>query len=238
MEFQPVNLRTLPVDPRTLQVPEYIDRSRNPALAYTLQVPRADISNIPFYNPDEIVDLQPPSYEQKTTSYTKYPEPSVDLQAPTEGSWNPNNDPNLYYDNVPILIDLDTPTNLYPKKYSKDSYEKKYSVEPKKEIIVKPATSDELVQIQKTVNKLAKLENQKQIRDKKVSKKSKKSIRTAASEPESAYSNFNDNRVDHLSASMIQSLGVKTLPGERFQFHMHGHSGPNSYMWGFDTGKG
>ncbi|KAI4465354.1 insect cuticle protein [Holotrichia oblita] len=36
---------------------------------------------------------------------------------------------------------------------------------------------------------------------------------------------------------MIHSLGVKARPGERYQFHMHGHKGPNSYKWGFDTGK-
>ncbi|KRT85281.1 hypothetical protein AMK59_265 [Oryctes borbonicus] len=198
-------------------------------------------SNVPFYNPETIADLQPPHVSnQQLPPYFEYPEPSVDLQAPTEGSWNPNNDPNLYYDNVPVLIDIENPTNLHPKKFSKGE-EKKYSNELKKEVILKPITEDELSQLQKTVNKMAKLENQKQIKREKVpnkSRKIKKSVRNASREPETAHSQFNDNTLEDISASMIHSLGVRASPGERYQFHMHGHKGPNSYKWGFDTGKG
>lgn len=221
---------------RPLQVAQYVQREQTPILSYTLQLPRAESPSIPFNNPEAIVDLQPPlPSNQEIPSYYEYPEPSVDLQAPNEGSWNPNNDPNLYYNNVPVVLDIDTPTNLHPKKFEKEE-EKKYSSDPKKGVIFKPITGDELSQLQKAVNKIAKLENQKQIRREKVPKK--QFVHNAPIEPDTAYSEFNDNTVEDISADMINSLGVKAQPGERYQFHMHGHKGPNSYKWGFDTGKG
>ncbi|GJQ70454.1 hypothetical protein Trydic_g22870 [Trypoxylus dichotomus] len=155
----PINLQP---PSRPLQLPEYVQHRQSPSLAYTLQLPRAEPSDIPFYNPETI--RQPPLISnQQLPPYYEYPEPSVDLQAPTEGSWNPNNDPNLYYDSVPVLIDIETPTDLHPKKFSKEE-EKKYSSDVKKGVILKPITGDEFSQLQKTVDKIAKLKNQKQIK--------------------------------------------------------------------------
>lgn len=235
------NPRNVPIPSRALQVPQYVQVRQNPALSYSLQVPRTDPPVVPFYNTDTVIDMQPPPVSnQKTPIFYEYPEPSVDLQAPTEGSWNPNNDPNLYYDNAPILVELETPTNAHPKKFNKDAHEKKYTSEAKKEIVLKPVTADELSQLQKTVSKLAKTENQKEVQKEKVSKKSKKpkKNRDIPVEPEASPSHFHDNTIEDISATMIHSLGVNASPGERFQFHMHGHKGPNSYKWGFDTGKG
>lgn len=237
-DFQPSQRQSQPA--RTLQVPEYIQQSQQePIIAYTLQLPRLEAPNVPFYNPEIISDLRPPSnnYGNAPVVFYEYPAPSRELQVPAEEPWNPSNDPTLYFDNVPSVNNFETPTEVHPKKFNKDVHEKPKQVYTgaRKEIPRPVFSSDEFTQQQKNIDKLAKLENQKQIKVPNIVNKEQEP-QTQASEPHLTH--IDDNIAEDISSSITHSLGVKALPGERFQFHMHGHKGPNSYKWGFDTGKG
>ncbi|KAB0798740.1 hypothetical protein PPYR_06620 [Photinus pyralis] len=103
-----------------------------------------------------------------------YPVPSEDLQLPSLEPWNPNNDPKFYYELPAIITKQQQPTNLYPKKYNADVYdkEKPLSARPKQEILLTPITKEDYLNKQKDYDKvvlnLEKVQNQKAVTNEKL----------------------------------------------------------------------
>lgn len=196
------------------------------------QPPRPDAPR-PFYVEEPSEDLKAPTKDAVIFNYdpAAYPPvPSEDLQLPSEEKWNPNNDPNLYY---PTEI----PTKLYPKKYNKDS--EKLGLKTKT-----PLTDEELAEKKRLVDKvllsLAKQENKKRIQQERLEKER---LEQDQEESYDSYKKVNDTQG---SASHFVGLSAYSAPihkglsrdGDRMEFQVHGHEGPKTYKWGYDTGKG
>ena len=125
----------------------------------------------PFYSPDEpkvsILEI-PRSYFTSNVNQD-YPVPSEELQLPSIEPWNPNNDPKFYYELPAVITKQQQPTNLYPKKYNEDVYEKDkpFAARPKQEINLTPITKEDFLNKQKSINKvllnMEKAQNQKVI---------------------------------------------------------------------------
>lgn len=156
---------------KILQVPEYISESSNtpPQISLSLEIPKQD-APAPFdsYAPSD--ELRAPNnYEVPTGNFYEVPVPSQDLEVPAADQWNPSNDPTLFYE-LPIEITKEViPTNLHPKKYNKQVFEKvkPFSSQPKEEVLLVPVKIKDLIQKQKqqdkTILNFVKAENQKQV---------------------------------------------------------------------------
>lgn len=225
-----------------------------------MELPKEEPSNVPFYNPEPSSYLKAPEeYIIPVDNYHEYPVPAQDLQVPPVGQWNPNNDPNLYFEVVSSKSE--EPTDLYPKKYNKEVHDKIKPVagKPKEEITLVPISEKEFInkqnQLDKTLYNLAKKSNQKLIQAEKVDKSQLKSLsKTNLKEPLAEASGFSiDGIINHrpsppthftnndlVTSPLTVSLGYSSPSnsGERIIYQMHGHNGPHSYKWGYDTGKG
>lgn len=221
------------------------------ALPLMFRLPKLEENPLPFNSPEPITYLKAPQ-ETQEPNYYQVPIPAQDLVAPTETEWNPSNDPTLYYDVPAIVVQQDLPTREFPKKFVEELHNKRkpYSTRPKQELIVELIDEKEYdtrqKDIQKTFQKLAKKENQKDIKQFKVLKPNKKIVKDLPlKEPVAAGSGFSDQVHTQtfeqgLDAQIPASLGIPMHPsgGERLVFHVVGHDGPHSYKWGYDTGKG
>ncbi|KAL3283542.1 hypothetical protein HHI36_006681 [Cryptolaemus montrouzieri] len=216
-------------------------------------LPNVESPSIPFNLPEPSTDLKPPQYyENPPVSFLEVPVPSLDLKAPSEASWNPQNNPIFYYELPASLTKLDTPTYQFPKKYNKDvhSKEKSFSSQPKVEIELIPIEEKDLFykrnELDKKFNNLAKLQNQKELENLKAFSNHKDEPTVAAT----GYTNNNDYDdgisqaseygTQGLSADIISSMGIPHHDStkDRLTFHVVGHDGPHTYKWGYDTGKG
>lgn len=219
-------------------------------LPLTFQLPKEDEIPLQFKAPEPVTFLKAPQ-ENQEPNYYQVPIPAQELVAPTETEWNPSNDPTLYYDIPAVVVQQDLPTREFPKKYIDELHHKKkpYSSRPKQELLVELIDEKEYntrqKDIQKTFQKLAKKENQKDIKQYKVLKPKKQIVKEQIQEPVTAGSGFTDQAPAQtfeqgLSAQIPASLGIPMHPsgGERLLFHVVGHDGPHSYKWGYDTGKG
>ncbi|CAH0557509.1 unnamed protein product [Brassicogethes aeneus] len=213
-----------------------------PQLPLSLELPREGVATVPFFSPEPSTDLRAPVYEENQPDYYKSPIPSQSLVAPVETEWNPNHDPKFYFEVPALVTRQQLPTNQFPKKYNKELHtkEKPFSSKPKQEIILQAINEAEYItkqkNLHKTFDKLAKKENQRQI---KVANDINKPSNNHNAEPVGAASNIQDQ--SGLSTDITSSLGIpfhSASSGERIDFHMVGHAGPYSYKWGFDTGKG
>ncbi|KAF2905926.1 hypothetical protein ILUMI_00255 [Ignelater luminosus] len=148
------------------------------SLPVNLELPREEPAEIPFYTPEPgtlaILKAPLPYYPSPSAEYNSdYPVPSQELQAPAAEPWNPDNDPKFYYELPPIVSKQEIPTNLYPKKYNKDVYEKQKPLygRPKQEINLIPISEKDYANKQKNINKvllnLAKVQNQKLVESEK-----------------------------------------------------------------------
>ncbi|XP_018570316.1 uncharacterized protein LOC108910243 [Anoplophora glabripennis] len=139
-----------------------------PQVPINIELPKIEINPVPFYAPEPITYLKPPSENQEPNFY-QVPIPAQDLVAPVETEWNPSNDPSLYYEVPAAITNQELPTNSYPKKYNQEihSKTKPYSSKPKQEIVLEPIDEKEYEakqkELQKSFQQLAKKENQKQI---------------------------------------------------------------------------
>ncbi|XP_066248347.1 uncharacterized protein [Euwallacea similis] len=145
-------------------------RSLPQQLSIRIQLPKEEPS-LPFYQGQPSPYLSAP---QILPDYYRVPVPSEFLIAPTEGSWNPYNDPTLYYE-LPASITKEVlPTNQFPKKFNKDIHlkGKPISTVPKQEIALEPINESQYIQknkeLYKTVQQLNKKENQKNVVKEKV----------------------------------------------------------------------
>lgn len=139
-----------------------------------IQLPREEPS-LPFYSAQPSPYLSVPQVlPNPQPNYYQVPVPSEYLTAPTEGSWNPNNDPTLYFELPPSITKESLPTKQFPKKFNKDVHLKikPYSFVPKQEIVLEPINENQYIQKQKelfkTVQELNKKENQKNVEKEKV----------------------------------------------------------------------
>ncbi|KAJ8933924.1 hypothetical protein NQ318_016496 [Aromia moschata] len=229
-----------------------------PELPISFELPNVEYNPTPFYSPPPSEFLTAPRENQEPNHYL-VPIPAQDLVAPTETEWNPNRDPRFFYEVPAFLTKQDYPTNLFPKKFNKDihSKDKPFSSKPKQEIVLEPIDAKQYEAKEKELHKVfqqaAKNNNQKLIEAEKVKNdntavdEEKGSNRTATKDNESegvgevegAPSDVHDQELD---AQLTASLGVPSYAvatgGDRINFHMVGHDGPESYKWGFDTGKG
>lgn len=204
-----------------------------------------------FSGPELMTYLTAPQEDQEH-NYYEVPMPAQELVAPIETAWNPSNDPAMYFDVPGMVVQQDLPTREFPKKFVEELHSKKkpYSSKPKQELVVELIDDNEYnsrqKDIQKTFQKLAKKENQKNIKKFKVLKPKKKIVKEpVVAEPEAAGSGFSDQTPVQtfergLDVQIPASLGIPMHPagGERLVFHVVGHDGPHSYKWGYDTGKG
>ncbi|XP_060517226.1 uncharacterized protein LOC132696431 [Cylas formicarius] len=188
--------------------------------------------------------------------------PPTTLVAPTETSWNPNNNPKLYYHPVPIpKVETKSPPLDYLKKLNEVLKKQGKSLPPalKENASIKPEfpidklTIKKLEKIQKQRGKTAKLDKPVILIPKKkfsaeaqgaesqrAPRPTKENLETSGDSAKSGshfssgeqYSPFADSHA--ASAHGAPSNGK----GERLIFHMAGHDGPMSYKWGYDTGKG
>lgn len=189
-------------------------------LSTQFQPPRPDAPR-PFFIVEPSDELKPPTKEAVPFSYdpSSYPPvPSEELQLPSEDKWNPNNDPYFYY---PTEI----PTKLYPKKFNKELSKK-----------TKPIlTDEELAAKQKFVEKvllsLEKQENKKRL------EQEKKRIEQEQQESRDSYEKVSEPSTSETFSSPNALYGL-SHDGDRMEFQVHGHDGPKTYKWGFDTGKG
>lgn len=140
----------------------------------TIQLPREEPS-LPFYSVQPSPYLSVPQVlPNPQPNFYQVPVPSEYLTAPTEGSWNPNNDPALYFELPPSITKESLPTKQFPKKFNKDVHLKikPYSFVPKQEIVLEPINENQYIQKQKdlfkTVQELNKKENQKIVEKEKV----------------------------------------------------------------------
>lgn len=138
-------------------------------LPLNIELPREE-SGVPFYAPEPDTYLRAPQYNTNPEpDFYQVPIPSEYLVAPTEGIWNPDNDPTLYYELPASITKENYPTNEYPKKFNQDihSKSKPVSASPKKVIALEPISENQYIQKQKdlykTLEKLNKKENQKEI---------------------------------------------------------------------------
>ncbi|XP_050306988.1 uncharacterized protein LOC126743807 [Anthonomus grandis grandis] len=144
-------------------------------LPLTIQLPKETPPASPFYPPQPAPYLTAPQYDSnEQPNLYRVPVPSEYLTAPTEDEWNPNNDPELFYYELPASITKNTiPTNLYPKKYNKEVHSKgkPLSAVPKKEIELEPINESELSQKQKdlykTIDNISKKQNQRLVEQEK-----------------------------------------------------------------------
>lgn len=139
-----------------------------------IQLPREEPS-VPFYSAQPSPYLSVPQIlPNPQPNFYQVPVPSEYLTAPTEGSWNPNNDPTLYFELPPSITKESLPTKQFPKKFNKDVHlkMKPYSFVPKQEIVLEPINENQYIQKQKdlfkTVQELNKKENQKNVEKEKV----------------------------------------------------------------------
>lgn len=232
-----------------------------PRVPINIELPKIEINPVPFYAPEPIAYLKPPSQNQEPNFY-QVPIPAQDLVAPIETEWNPSNDPTLYYEVPALVTNQELPTNSYPKKYNSEIHAKSkpYSSKPKQEIVLEPIDEKEYEakqkELQKSFQQLAKKENQKQIEVEKVNTQTE-SIKPEEKETEQLTSDtviesesvgesdeHSENYDQGLDEKLTASLGIPSSShddssdGDRVNFHMVGHDGPDSYKWGFDTGKG
>lgn len=153
-------------------------------LPLTIQLPRQE-SSIPFFQPQPISYLSaPPQFASNPQpNFYQVPIPSEFLTAPTQSLWNPNNDPTLYYELPPVITKENTPTSEFPKKFIKEVHSKgkPLSLLPKQEIALEPISESLFMQKQKdlykTIEKLNKKENTKQVEKEKVPRTSVKPLR-------------------------------------------------------------
>lgn len=226
--------------------------SLNPtSLPLTFVLPKLEPNPMPFNGAEPVTYLRAPQ-ENQEPNYYEVPIPAQELVAPIETVWNPSNDPTLYYDIPAVVVQQDLPTREFPKKYVEELHNKKkpYSSRPKQELVLELIDEKEYdsrqKDIQKIFQKLAKKENQKDIKQFKVLKPKKKIVKEPVfEEPVAAGSGFSDQTPAQtfeqgLDAQIPASLGIPMHPsgGERLVFHVVGHDGPHSYKWGYDTGKG
>jgi len=173
-KYDPDTIQTQPSLLTILQSPDATDLP--PSLPINLELPREEAPNVPFYTPEPgtITILKAPALNYfanpAPAEYNgQYPVPSQDLQLPSVEPWNPNNDPKFYYELPPVVTKQELPTNIYPKKYNKDVYEKEKPLnsKPKQEISLVPISEQDYVNKQRNINKvllnLAKVQNQKHI---------------------------------------------------------------------------
>lgn len=209
----------------TLALTQQLPKEDDPEgiISSQFQPPRADAPR-PFFIVEPSEELKPPTREAVPFNFdpSSYPPvPADELQLPSEEKWNPNNDPNLYFP-------TDIPTKLYPKKYNKDI--------GKVSLKSKPNLSDEeLAEKQKFVEKvllsLEKQQNKKRLEKERLEQDQEES-RREVSEPLASESGF----VGFSSPNaLVHGL---SHDGNRMEFQVHGHDGPKTYKWGFDTGKG
>lgn len=226
-----------------------------------IQLPKIEINPVPFYAPEPITYLKPPS-ENQEPNYYQVPIPAQELVAPVEAEWYPN-DPTLYYEVPALVTKQELPTNSYPKKYNEEihSKSKPYSSKPKQEILLEAIDEREYEtkqkDLQKSFQQLAKKENLKQIEAEKVINRTEPTVPEkkvnepliSGSEIESeseGESKESEGYEKGLDGKLTASLGIPSSShddssdgdGDRINFHMVGHDGPHSYKWGFDTGKG
>lgn len=71
------------------------------------QLPSLEGPTVPFYSPEPSTDLRPPSANaQATGGFFQVPAPSQDLQVPSQMRWNPENDPNFFYNNEEAIAPI------------------------------------------------------------------------------------------------------------------------------------
>lgn len=217
------------------------------------QLPNADAPK-PFYTAEPSTDLKAPSANAAVSDYNTqvYPAvPSDDMQLPSLINWNPNNDPNLYY---PVVIDktapINVPTAAYPKKYNRNSQKVKPSGFKATESVSDIESISRQKQIDKALHALAKQENRKLLELEKLARVENSENVRKVNDPVPAESGFaagfssshgalsNADFTSHDSISHGVSGGSGDQGGDRMEFHVHGHDGPKSYKWGYDTGKG
>lgn len=252
-DYAPLESTTAPTDSYQVYQPQ---------VPLTIQLPKIEINPVPFYAPEPITYLKPPSEIQEPDFY-QVPIPAQELVAPVETEWNPSNDPTLYYEVPAVVTKQELPTNSYPKKYNQEIHTKSkpYSSKPKQEIVLEAIDEREYEtkqkDLQKSFQQLAKKENQKQIDAEKVINQTETAVpEEKENEPlasgtkveselegESKHSESYERGLD---GKLTASLGIPSSShdessdgdGDRINFHMVGHDGPHSYKWGFDTGKG
>lgn len=217
-----------------------------PELALTLQLPKEE-APVPFYNVEE----QPNTELKAPQAPIDYPVPPVELMAPKELIWNPDNNPDYYYESIqPQQIQ-------YPKKYVKELYEK----DKPSSINYKPL---DLTKVEKILYNLSKSENRAQLQKEKKQEKDKKQVNKKSNESKhltlkskklpTQVKEQDDSKLEATNYHQIHqneplSLGnnfnfspshqsESSKSGERLEFQMHGYKGPKSYKWGYDTGKG
>lgn len=218
---------------------DYIQNQQLPLLSQPSDIPSYLPINLDLSKEEsELELLRTPSQDYLEPPYSV---PSRELQAPSVEAWNPNNDPKYYYELPALLTKQDTPTNIYPKKFSKELYEKQkpLSSKPKQEIVLIPISEEEVEAKEKNVGKvllnLAKIQNQKKLQSEKV--QSSKPIINDQEPQTSDFSNGFDSQGTNGFSSANTHL-APPAPHTRQEFQMHGFDGPHSYKWGYDTGKG
>lgn len=208
------------------QLPREDAAAFDPSLT-EFQPPRPDAPR-PFFIEEPSEELRAPTKEAAVFTYDQeaYPPiPAEELQLPSVEKWNPNDDPNLYY---PTEI----PTKLYPKKFNKDVGK----VALKTKAIL---TDEELAEKKRIVDKvllsLAKQENKKRLEKERLEQKPEESHDSyeKVNDPQGSESHFVG--LSAYGNSVNQGL---SHDGDRMEFQVHGHDGPKTYKWGYDTGKG
>lgn len=176
-KYDPDDIQTQPSLLTILQSPDSTDTP--PSLPINLELPREEAPDVPFYSPepDTYTMVKAPSvtyFGNPAVDYNSpYPVPSQDLQLPSMEPWNPNHDPKFYYEFPPVVTKQELPTNIHPKKYNKDVYQKQkpLSSRPKQEISLVPISEQEYINKQRNINKvllnLAKVQNQKLVESEK-----------------------------------------------------------------------
>lgn len=210
------------------QLPKEEDSVFDASLSSEFQPPKPDAPR-PFFIEEPSDELKAPTRDAVVFTYDPEaypPVPAEELQVPSLEKWNPNNDPNFYY---PTEI----PTNLYPKKYNKDL--NKIALKTKAIL-----TDEELVQKQKYVDKvllnLAKQENKRRLE--------KERLEQEQEESRDSYEKVNDPETSASQSAGFSSAFTNSVnpglshDGDRMEFQVHGHDGPKTYKWGYDTGKG
>ncbi|CAG9771432.1 unnamed protein product [Ceutorhynchus assimilis] len=174
---------TLPVPKESAETPtenvetfdSYAVRNLPEQLPLRIQLPREEPPSVPFYADQPEQYLRAPQLvANPQPNFYQVPVPSEYLTAPTEGAWNPNDDPTLYYELPASITRENIPTNEYPKKYNKDVHgkSKPLSLVPKHEIELEPINESQYIQKQKelykTIQQLNKKQNLKDVAQEKV----------------------------------------------------------------------
>lgn len=217
------------------------------------QLPNPELSQ-PFYTPEPQPStyLKAPTEDAGVTNFNPhlYPNlPAQDLQVPSLIKWNPNNDPNLYY---PVVVEkivpLNIPTSQYPKKYNKNLQKIKPSGFKPKDVVLIDDIAGSQKDIDKAIFSLAKQENKKLLELEKFSINDNSQAQVTKVKDtvpaESVFGGLSSSNsfATHGDFGSSSSGFSEALTGghggDRMQFHIEGHSGPKSYKWGYDTGKG